>query len=255
MTTTPTRGRLGLEEHGIAARGRVVRNPTTSQLYEHALRRGDGRARRGRPAGRRHRRAHGPFAQGQVRRPGARLGGAHLVGRRESSAARGEVRRPAREGRPPTCRPQDPLYVVDAFAGADPAHRIVVRVVTGSPYHALFAKTMFIEPDEDELESLEPQALVLHAPEVVSVPEEDGDPLRDVRRPAPDAIRGARRRNVLRRRDQEVDLHGDERPPAARGRVPDALLRQRRTRTARSRSSSASPGPARRRSRPTRSDR
>ena len=37
MTTTPTRGRLGLEEHGIAARGRVVRNPTTPQLYEHAL--------------------------------------------------------------------------------------------------------------------------------------------------------------------------------------------------------------------------
>ena len=41
---------------------------------------------------------------------------------------------------------QDPLYVVDAFAGADPAHRIAVRVITGSPYHALFAKTMFITP-------------------------------------------------------------------------------------------------------------
>ena len=44
------------------------------------------------------------------------------------------------------------LYVVDAFAGADPAHRIGVRVVTASPYHALFAKTMFIEPTADELD-------------------------------------------------------------------------------------------------------
>src|SRR5205807_2615837 len=33
------------------------------------------------------------------------------------------------------------LYVVDAFAGADPEHRIAVRVITSRPYHALFART------------------------------------------------------------------------------------------------------------------
>ena len=49
-----------------------------------------------------------------------------------------------------------------------------VRVVTGSPYHALFAKTMFIEPDAPELAGFAPQALVLHAPEVEAVPAEDG---------------------------------------------------------------------------------
>src|SRR4029077_18695991 len=41
---------------------------------------------------------------------------------------------------------QQDLYVVDAFAGADEAHRISVRVITSQPYHALFAKTMFIKP-------------------------------------------------------------------------------------------------------------
>jgi phosphoenolpyruvate carboxykinase (ATP) len=66
------------------------------------------------------------------------------------------------------------LYVVDAFAGADPAHRIAVRVITGRPYHALFAKTMFIDPTAEELESFEPDALVLHAPEVEADPNEDG---------------------------------------------------------------------------------
>ncbi len=66
------------------------------------------------------------------------------------------------------------LYVVDAFAGADPAHRIAVRVVTGRAYHALFAKTMFIEPTADELAAFRPQALVLHAPGVEADPEVDG---------------------------------------------------------------------------------
>ncbi len=66
------------------------------------------------------------------------------------------------------------LYVVDAFAGADPAHRICVRVVTGRPYHALFAKTMFIEPAADELDDFAPDALVLHAPDVEADPSDDG---------------------------------------------------------------------------------
>jgi phosphoenolpyruvate carboxykinase (ATP) len=66
------------------------------------------------------------------------------------------------------------LYVVDAFAGADEAHRIAVRVITDRPYHALFAKTMFIEPTPEELDDFEPEALVLHAPAVDADPAEDG---------------------------------------------------------------------------------
>ena len=66
------------------------------------------------------------------------------------------------------------LYVVDAFAGADPKHRIAVRVVTNHPYHALFARTMFIDPSEEELREFEPQALVLHAPGLESDPAADG---------------------------------------------------------------------------------
>jgi phosphoenolpyruvate carboxykinase (ATP) len=66
------------------------------------------------------------------------------------------------------------LYVVDAYAGADPAHRLNVRVVTAHPYHALFAKTLFIEPAPEELPSFEPHALVLHVPGLEADPEEDG---------------------------------------------------------------------------------
>jgi phosphoenolpyruvate carboxykinase (ATP) len=64
--------------------------------------------------------------------------------------------------------------VIDAWAGADPAHRIGVRVVTAHPYHALFAKTMFIDLADDELESFTPDALVLHTPDLEADPEQDG---------------------------------------------------------------------------------
>jgi phosphoenolpyruvate carboxykinase (ATP) len=47
-------------------------------------------------------------------------------------------------------------------------------VITDLPYHALFSKTMFIEPRADELAAFEAQALVLHAPAVEADPEEDG---------------------------------------------------------------------------------
>jgi phosphoenolpyruvate carboxykinase (ATP) len=66
------------------------------------------------------------------------------------------------------------LYVVDAWAGADPEHRLGVRVVTAHPYHALFAKTMFIDLEGGELESFQPDALVLHTPDVEADPEVDG---------------------------------------------------------------------------------
>jgi len=66
------------------------------------------------------------------------------------------------------------LYVVDAFAGADPAHRLSLRVVTPSAYHALFAQIMFISPSDEELATFSPQALVLHAPDVEADPAVDG---------------------------------------------------------------------------------
>ncbi len=46
----------------------------------------------------------------------------------------------------------DRLYVVDAFAGADPEHRIKVRVICERPYHALFMWTMLIRPTAAEAE-------------------------------------------------------------------------------------------------------
>jgi phosphoenolpyruvate carboxykinase (ATP) len=46
---------------------------------------------------------------------------------------------------------RDRLYLVDAFAGWDPAYRIKVRVICARPYHALFMHTMLVRPTEEEL--------------------------------------------------------------------------------------------------------
>ena len=66
------------------------------------------------------------------------------------------------------------LFVQDVFAGADPAYRLAVRVVTESSWHSLFARNMFIAPSEEERLAFAPQFSVLHAPSLTAEPERDG---------------------------------------------------------------------------------
>jgi phosphoenolpyruvate carboxykinase (ATP) len=66
------------------------------------------------------------------------------------------------------------LFVHDARAGSDDTHGIDVRVVSESPWHALFAYNMFLRLDERELGEFEPQFTVLHAPHLKADPERHG---------------------------------------------------------------------------------
>ena len=66
------------------------------------------------------------------------------------------------------------LFTQDLFAGADPAHRVRVRLVTSAAWHALFARNMFIRPTEAELVGFEPDYVILHAPLFEADPEVDG---------------------------------------------------------------------------------
>jgi phosphoenolpyruvate carboxykinase (ATP) len=161
-----------LEAHGISPRGQVYWNPTVSQCYAHALARGDGCLAEGgslvvdtgRHTGR------SPQDRYVVREPAS-----------EDRIAWGDVNFPIAEETFERLRERladrlgsGDVYVVDAFAGADPGHRFAVRVITESPWHALFARTLFIDPSERELADHRPQALVLHAPSVEAEPSEDG---------------------------------------------------------------------------------
>jgi phosphoenolpyruvate carboxykinase (ATP) len=161
-----------LASHGIDARGSVFRNLTTPALYTHALRREEGVLAHG-----------GPLVVDTGKHTGRSAQDKFIV-RESASEDRiwwGATNRPLEEDRFDALRDKvatylgdRDLFVVDAFAGADPAHRIRVRVVTTVAFHALFARLMFITPTDDELEEFEPDALVLHAPGLEADPELDG---------------------------------------------------------------------------------
>jgi phosphoenolpyruvate carboxykinase (ATP) len=69
---------------------------------------------------------------------------------------------------------KDVLFTQDLYAGADPAHRVRVRLVTTNAWHALFARNMFIRPPRAELANFTPDFTILHAPEYEANPAEDG---------------------------------------------------------------------------------
>jgi phosphoenolpyruvate carboxykinase (ATP) len=64
------------------------------------------------------------------------------------------------------------LFVQDLYGGADPAHRIAVRVVTELAWHALFIRYLLRRPSGDELAAFEPE---LH---IVNLPSFKADPVR-----------------------------------------------------------------------------
>ncbi|RUL82951.1 phosphoenolpyruvate carboxykinase (ATP) [Tautonia sociabilis] len=66
------------------------------------------------------------------------------------------------------------VYVMDTLAGADPTHRLPVRVVCERAYHALFARQLFITPGRDELARFRPEFTVVAAPDFKADPARDG---------------------------------------------------------------------------------
>jgi phosphoenolpyruvate carboxykinase (ATP) len=173
MTATELPGHVTLSEHGVDPSGPVYRNPTTALLYTHALVHGEAKLAEG-----------GPLAVDTGKYTGRSPKDKFLV-EEDSSQDRiwwGEVNQPLSEDHFTGLRDKvtarlnsaDALYVIDAWAGADPAHRIGVRVITAHPYHALFSKTMFIDLAPGEEETFTPHALVLHAPDVEADPADDG---------------------------------------------------------------------------------
>jgi phosphoenolpyruvate carboxykinase (ATP) len=165
------RENVDLSEHGLTPRGRLFTNPTTALLYLHTILKGDGTLAEGGPlvVDTGHHTGRSPNDKFVVREPGSedRIWWSKINQDLEPEQFEGLRTKVVSQ-----LESQD-LYVVDAFAGADPVHRLSLRVITDSPWHALFAKTLFIDPTDDELADFEPEALVLHAPAVEADPATD----------------------------------------------------------------------------------
>ncbi|WP_121666973.1 phosphoenolpyruvate carboxykinase (ATP) [Mesonia aquimarina] len=66
------------------------------------------------------------------------------------------------------------VFVRDAYACADPAYRLNIRVINEYPWSNMFAHNMFLRPTEKELENFEEEWLVVNAPGFMADPEVDG---------------------------------------------------------------------------------
>lgn len=65
------------------------------------------------------------------------------------------------------------VFQFDGYAGADPDHRLAIRVVSEYAWHNLFVRQLFVRPQPDEQVG-EPEFTVICMPGVVADPDTDG---------------------------------------------------------------------------------
>ena len=168
-------GTPDLRAHGITVT-RIKRNPPVEELYADALSRGEAGAVRA---------ANGALVAFSGAKTGRSPSDRHVVRdpATESDIWWGSVNLPIereafRRNRARArdfLNAQDQLYVVDGFAGWDPAHRLSVRIICNRPYHALFMHNMLIRPTPAELADFgEPDFVVYNAGERAADPAEVG---------------------------------------------------------------------------------
>jgi phosphoenolpyruvate carboxykinase (ATP) len=66
------------------------------------------------------------------------------------------------------------LYVRDCYAGADPTHRIAIRVINETAWSNLFCHNLFLRPTEEELFDFKPEWTIVQAPSFMAIPALDG---------------------------------------------------------------------------------
>jgi len=152
----------------LAPRLTVHRNLTPPELYEHAVRRGEGVI------------AHdGPFCAVTAPHTGRSPNDKFFVQEPGSSERIwwGKVNQPLAPEHFDRLHAdvvahlnEQELFVRDVFAGADPAYRLPIRFVTPNAWHALFVYNMFLRPGVGDTQSFAPGFQVLHAPELHADP-------------------------------------------------------------------------------------
>ncbi|MEP0848485.1 MAG: phosphoenolpyruvate carboxykinase (ATP) [Phycisphaerae bacterium] len=66
------------------------------------------------------------------------------------------------------------IYVQDLYAGADPKHRLNVRIITELAWHSAFARQLFIRPPAEATAEHKPDFTVIDAPGCLADPASDG---------------------------------------------------------------------------------
>src|SRR5260370_26808905 len=171
--TRPTdRRTTALVAAGLAPEHAVHWNAGPAELYEHAVRRGEGVIVAG-----------GAFCAVTTPYTGRSPNDKFIVQEPSSAAdiAWGRVNQPLAPELFDRLRAAvvdhlngQELFVRDVFAGADVNHRLALRCITPNAWQALFVYNMFLRPAAAELGTFAPPWLVLHAPEFQARPAAHG---------------------------------------------------------------------------------
>ncbi len=161
----------GIEQHGLTNAGDVYWNLSAAELYEHAIRGGEGMVANngalvcstGSHTGRspndkffvQDTLTHDTVDWGKINRP---ISVEHFDALHRTVIDHCEGRR---------------LYVRDMFAGADDRSRIPIRVITEFAWHNLFASQLFIQPTENGA-APEPKFTVIDLPSCKAEPKRHG---------------------------------------------------------------------------------
>ncbi len=166
------RRKFGIDKQGIHNPNAAYWNLREQHLYEEALRRGEGALAEGGAlvvlAGEHTGRSAYDkyFVREAESEDNIWWGGANVSIERENYAAlKSRVLGHLNSG---------DVFVQDCWAGASSDYRLGIRVIGESAWHSLFARNMFIQPTDEELEVFDPEFTVFHAPTFQADPALDG---------------------------------------------------------------------------------
>ena len=161
----------GLEHHGLRNLGTVHWNLSTPTLMEHALRREEGKVSK-----------DGALVVCTGQHTGRSANDKFVVldETTEGDIWWGKVNAPYEPARFDALFERmmahlegSELYVQDCYVGADPEHRLPVRIVNELAWHSIFARNMFVETTDEQKAVHEPQFTVINAPSFAADPKTD----------------------------------------------------------------------------------
>ncbi|HRQ37959.1 MAG TPA: phosphoenolpyruvate carboxykinase [Chloroflexota bacterium] len=162
---------LGLETHGLANLKTIYWNLPTPSLYEESLKRHESIM------------AHlGPLVVRTGQFTGRSPNDKFIVKEpiSQDSIWWGKVNRPFEAGRFEELHRRmasylqgKDVFVQDCWCGADPDHRMPVRVITQYAWHSLFVHNMFIQATPKELSTFRPEFVIIDCPGFHAFPDYD----------------------------------------------------------------------------------
>jgi phosphoenolpyruvate carboxykinase (ATP) len=164
---------FSLSEQGIEVRAEQHWNLGTSQLVEHAIRRGEGVLA-----------AEGPLVVETGKHTGRSANDKFIVrdAETESTVWWGKTNK----GMSPehfanlktdflaALAEKETLYVADLFGGSQAEHRVNVRVINERAWHNLFIRTLLVRPESADLAGFVPEYTIIDLPSFVADPARHG---------------------------------------------------------------------------------